>query len=238
MSIAEKFEVIADAVYDKGIANRDEFIWNAFTDSGSRVNYHNAFQYSNWSGYKFIKPVKPTGYISQMFYSCQNMTSLPENLDFSEIATASSNADTYTYRRSVFAYCNKLEVIPDLNMRAIGGIEQWFQYSRVLHTIELIRVHRNTIYDGAFISCNSLTEIRFDGEIGQNISFADSPKLSVASIVNIIEHLSDSQSATLTLKTAAKENMSFPYTSPQTNVTYNSWDELVATKSAWTISLA
>lgn len=237
MSIAEKFEVIADAVYDKGISDRDELVWNMITDNGTRTNFHNAFQYTDFSGYKFVKPIKPIGYVSQMFYSCQKMKSLPQNLDFSEILLNGGDTSS-TYRRSVFGYCRVLTTIPDLNMRAIGGLEEWFQYCNALHTIELLRVKRETIYTNTFTACEKLAEIRFDGEIGQNISFSGSPLLSTASIVNIVEHLSDNQSATLTLKTAAKNNMTFPYTSPQTNVTYNNWDELVATKSGWTISLA
>ena len=43
MSIAEKFEIIADAVYEKGISDRDELIYNVVTDNERRINYHNAF---------------------------------------------------------------------------------------------------------------------------------------------------------------------------------------------------
>lgn len=236
MSIAEKFEVIADAVYDKGIADRDELVWNMVTDNGTRANYIYGFAYANWEGYKFSKPIKPTGYINNMFY-VSNIKTLPSPLDFSEVLSSGGDTSS-TYRKSVFGYCRNLEFVPDLNMKAIGGLEEWFIQCRKLHTIELLRVKKETVYTNSFSQCDALSEIRFDGEIGQNISFSGSPLLSTASIVNIIEHLSDSQSATLTLKTTAKNNMSFPYTSPQTNVTYNNWDELVATKSGWTISLA
>lgn len=239
MSISEKLITIAEnepKIYDKGVSDERVKFTNAITDNGTRKNYMYAFAYANYSGVRFAEPITPDYYINHMFYSCANLTELPTPLDFSKILETAT--DSYAYRRSVFAYCRNLEFVPDLNMRVIGGIEEWFIQCRKLHTIELLRVKRETIYNSTFSMCDSLENITFEGEIGQNISFADCPKLSTASIVNIFEHLSDSQSATLIIKTTAKENMSFPYTSPQTNITYNSWDELVATKSAWTISLA
>ena len=189
MSIAEKFEIIADAVYDKAVSDEREKLTKAITDNGSRVNFSYAFAYGNWSGYRFTETITPTSTINHMFYSLYEMTELPSPIDFSEIATATNtNYDAYAYRRSVFAYCRKLEIIPDLNMRAIGGLEEWFTQCMKLHTIELLRVHRDTIYNSTFSMCNALQNINFDGEIGQSISFKDSPLLSVASMKNIIKN--------------------------------------------------
>ena len=207
MSIAEKFEVIADAVYDKALSDRDEKIWYMITDGGTKYNYTNTFAFSDWSGYKFAKPIKPTGAIIQMFYSCYNITALPENIDFSEICTYEGGRhDSYTYRRGVCGYCYKLQVFPDLNMRAIGGLEEWFQFCRALHTIELLRVKRETIYTNTFTYCDKLTEIRFDGEIGQDISFKDSPLLSDESLENIAEHMINTN-ATITLHSTVKNRI-------------------------------
>jgi len=231
MSIAEKFEIIADAVYEKGISGRDELIYNVVTDNERRINYHNAFQYSNWTGYEFIKPIKPTGYISNMFYSCNNMTSLPTPLDFSEAFTADNYVESYTYRTSVFAYCRNLEFVPDLNMKALGGIEQWFRQCRELHTIELLRVKRETIYTNTFSECSALTNITFEGEIGQSISFKDSPLLSIESQINIIKHLvdfsgtDDAGTRILTIHANAWEKLNQTYSSPiEVGISfYGSW---------------
>lgn len=192
MSIAEKFEVIADEVYDKGVSDENLEVTNKITVNNTRFHYHLGFQYSNWSGYKFAFPIKPTGYIGQMFYSCSEMTELPTPLDFSAIFTAEGyTEDTVTYRKGVFAHCLKLECVPDLNMRVLGGLEDWFTRCWKLHTIEMLRVNENTIYNNTFNACSELQNIAFDGVIGQNISFVDCLLLTDASLENIAQHLKD-----------------------------------------------
>lgn len=194
MSIAEKFEIIADAVYEKGLEDKDEQIWKSMTMDGTRANFTYFLAYSDWSGYEFIKPIKPTGGINHFAYS-SIMTEFPKNIDFSEILI--DTTDYYAYRRDVCAYNRKLEIFPDVNMRAIGGLESWFYQCYKLHTIELLRVNSDTIYSNndngtsslTFGACSNLTNITFEGEIGHHISFRDSPLLSVASMKNIIKHL-------------------------------------------------
>jgi hypothetical protein len=217
---AQDFPDKVTEVYDKGVFDRDVLIWNMISDNNTRVNYHNAFQYTNMSGYQFIKPLTPTGYISQLFYSCYNMTSVPTPLNFSKIF--SNGGDTgSSYRKSVFAYCKKLEFVPDLNMKAIGGLEEWFLQCYKLHTIELLRVRRDTVYTNTFNSCEYLQNINFDGEIGQSISFKDSPLLSVESQINIIKHLvdfsgtSDAGTRILTIHPTAFERLNATYSTPE-----------------------
>lgn len=210
MSIAEKFEVIADKVYEKGVADKADDVYKRITIDGTRQNYQYAFAYSDWSGYEFPQPIKPTGVINHMFYACYELTELPQPLDFSEIFTETT--DTTVYRRSVFAYCRKLKYIPDLNILAIGGLEEWFVQCWRLHTIELLRVNENTVYNSTFNSCSDLQNITFDGVIGQNIDFKWSPLLTDASINNITEHLKDftvagSGSATITFNTAIESKL-------------------------------
>ena len=67
MSIAEKFEIIADAVYDKAVSDEREKLTKAITDNGSRVNFSYAFAYGNWSGYRFTETITPTSTINHMF---------------------------------------------------------------------------------------------------------------------------------------------------------------------------
>lgn len=223
MSIAENFEVIADAVYDKGKQDEYDAFWDAFQDNGNRDFYSYGFSGYGWTNENF-KPKYPIitsanpNRANTMFQYAYNLTEIMSPLYFYD-----------TTSNSTFVNCRNLIKIGD---DTGGGI--W--------------TTRDRTFTSNFSSCSNLEEIRFidynekgeyvPSEIGNSIDFSPCPLLSTASIVNIIEHLSDSQSATLTLKKTAKESMTFPYTSPQTNTTYNSWDELVATKSAWTISLA
>ena len=79
---------------------------------------------------------------------------------------------------------------------------------------------------------NSLKEIRFEGVIGDTISFSDATKLSKASMENTISHLSDTASGkTLTLSKTAVNNAFGSSTGTE-------WLALVASKPNWTISLS
>ena len=221
MSIAEKFEVIADAVYDKGKQDEYDRFWDAFQDNGNRDFYSYGFSGHGWTNENF-KPKYPIitsanpNRTNTMFQYAYNLTEIMTPLYFYD-----------TTSNSTFVNCKNLIKIGD---DTGGGI--W--------------ITRNRTYASNFSGCSNLEEIRFidynekgeyvPSEIGNSIDFKDCP-LSTASIVNIIEHLVNSSTVTLTLKATAKNNMSFPYTSPQSNTTYNSWDELVATKPDCTISL-
>ena len=117
-----------------------------------------------------------------------------------------------------------------------SSLYQCFYGAVLLETIRLLSVYETTSLDQTFPSCESLKNITIEGVIGQNIDIHWSP-LTTESIVNIIEHLSTTSSGkTLTLNTSAVNAMTFPYTSTESGVTYNGWDELIGTRSNWTIS--
>ena len=234
MSTAEKLTTIAENVpkvyeagHKAGIDELRRIVTDAITDNGTRTVYSQGLQYSNWTGFEFTTTIKPNYYINHMFYSCREMTELPKPLDFSSIL--STGNDIYAYRRSVFAYCRNLKVVPDLNMRAIGGIEEWFQYCYALHTIELLRVNTETIYTNTFTRCDALVNLTIDGVIGQNgFNVKDSTKLSKASITSIINALStETTGLSVTISKTAKEAA----------FTDDEWATLEATKPNWTISL-
>ena len=225
MSISEKLITIAEnepKIYDKGKQDEYDAFWDTFQDYGERKFYSQGFAGYGWTKDN-LKPKYPivtdrvTNRTNGMFAFAEKLTEIMIPLYFYD--TTSSET---------FYYCTKLVKIGD---DTGGGL--W--------------VTKGRTFNSNFGGCSKLEEIRFldynekgeyvPSEIGNSINFKNCP-LSTASIVNIIEHLVNSSTVTLTLKTSAKENMSFPYTSPQSNTTYNSWDELVATKPDCTISLA
>lgn len=222
MSIAEKFEVIADAVYEKGKQAEYDRFWDAFQQNGQLTSYVYGFAGQGWKDdifkpkYPIITNASPNRTNAMFYYS--NLTEIMTPLYFYD-----------TTANSTFYQMTKCVRIGD---DSGGGI--WVTKDRTFTT--------------NFTGCKVLEEIRFldynekgeyvPSKIGNSIDFKESPLLSTASIVNIVEHLVNSSTVTLTINSTAKGNMSFPYTSPQTNVTYNSWDELVATKPDCTISLA
>ena len=101
----------------------------------------------------------------------------------------------------------------------------------------MLRSNENTTFGAnPFHSCTSLVNIKFSDEkdklgasvIGKNIDFHWSP-LNKASITKIIEHLSDTANGTtLSLKQSAVES----------EFETSEWNEMVASKSNWTISLS
>ena len=83
-----------------------------------------------------------------------------------------------------------------------------------------------------FTGCTELASITIVGTIPVSINFKDCP-LTAKSLVNIVEHLSDTASGkTLTVKSSAVSNADWSTTE------YESWDALIATKSNWSFSLA
>ena len=226
---SKKVGKVYEAGQKAGVEEHNRIVTDAMTSFGTRENYGYAFANGNWTGFEFSETIKPKAHIHYMFYNCVNMTELPKPLDFSEILLNAS--DTYAYRRSVFGYCRNLKVFPDVNMRAIGGIEEWFAYCNDLHTIELLRVKAETVYNAnTFIRCDELVNLTIDGVIGQEgFNVKDSKKLSKASITSIISALStETTGLTVTISKTAKEAA----------FTDDEWSVLEATKPNWTIALA
>jgi hypothetical protein len=239
MTIAEKLLKIAEneqKVYEAGQKSEyDRFtleITNRITVNNTRVHYNNALCYGDWGGLKFAYPIKPTGNMAQIFYNSP-MTELPTPLDFSEIMTKAS-ANSYTYRRGVFAYCTNLKEIDfsaetGINMRAIDGLEEWFLGCRKLETIKGLNVHEGTIFNtsnsnGAFNICDALVNLTFanGSVIGKSLDIHWSIKLSMESVQNIFSCLGGTTASTLTLPASHNDGR---------------YDSLIASKpSNWTVS--
>lgn len=110
-------------------------------------------------------------------------------------------------------------------------------------TIRKLILNNVTTLTNPFGGCKALKNITLEGEWLKTVSLQDCP-LSGQSIINFIEHLSDSAvDQTLTLKKTAAESIVFPVTSEESGVTYTSWDDegdetsLVNAKPNWKISL-
>lgn len=201
MSVAEKFEVIADAVYEKGIDDGVKAMWGAVTNKGERTYYASAFQY--WGSIEYIRPqykIKPVGSAQSLCYYCTKLKKVES--DYFDLS-GSTNQGT------IFARCSNLEEVEDIKLPK-GDYNQAFIYCEKLKKIALITVDENTKFNSSFGLCSSLEYIRFDGVVGQNISFKDSPLLTDASLENIAEHLkefSSPNSAVLTLHATVKNRI-------------------------------
>jgi hypothetical protein len=152
MSLAEKFEVIADAVYEKGKNDDKSDFWDVFQNKGIQMaNYQYAFAYGHFSdeNYNPKHKINPSYSCSNMFYSATKITDTKVDIDV-RLATASTN---------VFRLASKLKTIRKIIVNESNTFVQWFT------------------------GCSSLENITFEGVIGNDLSFADSPLLTAESLV-------------------------------------------------------
>lgn len=118
----------------------------------------------------------------------------------------------------------------------IGGA--CFEGSKYLHTIKKITLESGTIISNWFDYCTSLVNLTIEGTIGQNGFNVSWSPLSKASLISVINALSDTTTGlTVTLRLAAV-NTAFETTAGAADgSTSDEWTALIATKPNWTINL-
>ena len=224
MSIAEKFETVADRVYEKGQQNAmDDFI-RRFTNNGARTNYCYAFCSTDFSGFTIEATPKRIG---NMFSYYEGET-IPEGIDCSNAeVTGTSSTNSLA---NLCAY-SKLKYFPDIN---IPAGHYWYASFRDCTELEEIEVIRMCEGSGAstnvlFLNCKSLKKIKFEGVIPISIGFADSP-LTVESMKSVISCLknysgtSNEYKYTITLSSNCKTALEAEgTTSPNGNL----WSEYI-----------
>ena len=173
MSLAEKFEVIADSVYEKGKEKERSNFWDVFQNKGKLnafSSYQYAFSYGHWTDNNYNPK-----YTISAGYSCSYMYYM-----------ATSITDTKV----------------DIDLRYAPASLQVFRSSG-LKTIRKLIVAETNTYNTWFKDCAALENITFEGVIGNDLSFADCPLLTVESMLNIFGCLRDNSatgaSNTLTL---------------------------------------
>lgn len=131
----------------------------------------------------------------------------------------------------LFYHCGAAN-IPEITITGSTLINT-FENSRgqVIEKVKLL-ANGSQSFTSTFLGMKQLREIRFEGVIGNNISFKDSTLLSAESMASIVEALSASASGkTLTLSQTAVNNADW------TTTAYADWAALIATKTNWTFSL-
>ncbi|MBP3514418.1 MAG: hypothetical protein J6J74_08095, partial [Elusimicrobiaceae bacterium] len=107
-----------------------------------------------------------------------------------------------TVTSRMFFGSNKLEV---LVLNDIEATESWGMFGNCsnLRTIDgIIGVRNQKQLDKMFVGCNALREVRIS-YLGANISFADSPNLSLASISFMVTYAANTSPITITLHPTA-----------------------------------
>lgn len=137
------------------------------------------------------------------------------------------STDTSTGTQCIF-YNNTL--ITDTKVEIIAGKNagSCFYGMSNCHTICKFTVKEETSFNNTFYGCTELVNIEIGGTIGKNFDIHWSTKLSKESIISIINALSETKSSL---------TVTFPEEAVNNSFTTDEWNELVATKSNWTISL-
>ena len=223
--------------FTKGMHDGKQFehdrFWDSVQANGTRTDYNCAFRYWTDSYFHPKYKVVPNNVQPNSAYAMlQFMTNLKKveaaYIDMSALQDTSSSYNAF----ALVAGCTALEEVEDIGLH--GGLYYYatFYRSKKLHTIAKIRSATSTKWNITFAECESLKNITFEGMIGQNgLSFADSPKLSKASIESVIGALSDT--ATGKSVTFAKAAIVAAYGSTESGP----WLVLCDTKPNWTISL-
>lgn len=225
----EGFEAGKQAEYDA--------FWDAFQNSGTRTYYADAFRGAT---FEYIRPKhkitpKDKGGASRIFYGCNFLKKAEAAyIDFSQIPRGTHISDTYY---NTFTMCYELEEVEDIGFVPTFGYGSTFNVCRSLRKIAVIRADAGTQFlNDTFGNCTALEEITFDGEIGSDINFRWSTKLTRASIESIINHLSDNVSGkTLTLSEAAVDK-AFE-TEDLFGSETDEWATLCSSKPNWQITL-
>lgn len=240
---AQNFYNKINDVYEKGETDGKYAEWSDFWDSiqkpnGSiRTGYDYFFFGGAWNDATF-KPkydIRPTSGGGVSVFSRCGVKNLEKCLSDAGVKLDLSKCTNI----GEFFARSKIEVIPELVFSpSVTSAWGMFTSCTGLHTVRKFVANPKVQIGTNFSGCTALQNIVIEGETIDNANFQWCTKLSIASIVSIVESLSTSTSGkTLTLSQTAVNNMTYPITSAQSGITYNSWDELIATKTNWTISL-
>ncbi len=200
MSIAEKFKVIADEVYKKGISNAELEFWKGFTLNGTKQNYYYAFMSTDFTDKTIPEGLcKPRVRLGCMFYQYLGKK-LPLGIDCSEF----KNTNASMHASQMFRYSSLLTEIYDIGLPVQKTYEYAFEGCNSLTKISVIRSDENTLWNGTFNTCSNLVELEIEGKIGKNgFNVSSCLNLTHDSLMSIINATATITSAqTLTLGTA------------------------------------
>lgn len=225
-------------VYDAGKQEAETELWANIHPQQMNTG-ENLFYMWNWEymkiPYKIIVKNAGTTLGLRTFYSNKKLKKVESKYFWIDNHSTVSSTEEYGYNQ-MFYSCSELEEIEDINFQAGHPYKQSFYNCKKLHTIAKIRSDKQyTKYNNTFRTCNSLKNIRFEGEIGQSISFSYSP-LTVESMKNIVTCLYDYSGTTseykytVTFSSACKEALEAEGATAEYNGTPCTWLELIEYK--------
>lgn len=201
MSIAEKFEIIADEVYEKGKKDEYDKFWDEFQKdkNGERTYYENGFR-NGWSFANFYPKydIKPKGNTNRIFYGWGDSFtttpySLKKRLEECGVVLDTSEATSLAY---AFAFSKSITEIPTLDLRGLTeNPTGLFSSNGGLKTVSFI-VNENTPMGNWFGSGSpEVVNLTVEGTIGKSgFKVSNLTKLTKESLLSILTALSKDSS--------------------------------------------
>ncbi|MBO5019578.1 MAG: hypothetical protein J6D52_02820, partial [Clostridia bacterium] len=207
MSIAEKLQTIAEneqKVYDAGKKSEYDAFWDIFQQNGNRTNYSHGFAGLGWNDETF-KPKYDINIIEgERVFTNTRITDLKGILERHNVKLDTSQS----YYFSQPFMNSTITDSPVLDMRSHVNISYLLHNAKSLVNVDKVIIKNDGSQTLNYFAtgCTALKEIRFEGVIGNNIDFKDSP-LTKESITSIINALSPTVSGkTVTFSNTAVTN--------------------------------
>lgn len=182
-------------------------LWDDIQDFGNRVLYNNGFQ-NTWSDATFRPKydMRPTsaGYMFAGTRIADLKGCLEKGgVDGKGVTLDLSNATSVD---RIFSDAPYITYIPVISTVSAPHLQNFVYNCKNLISIDELILKDDgsqTFNENSFKNCNELTEIRISGTIGSTINLQWLKKLSAESYKSIVEHLSMSATATITVPSVA-----------------------------------
>ena len=201
MSIAEKFETIADEVYEKGKKSEYEKFWDDYIYhiNNDYTGGFGAFAGGGWTK-ENCKPnadLKPR-YAYQMFGYNTAIEDLDAWCEECGITIDFSKSISFIY--TFYGMNNCLKSVGVINTTSANNIGQIFYGALGLHTIKnlILKEDGSQNLPSAFHNCTSLANLTITGKIGYNGFDVKQCPLTHDSLMSIINALYDYSETTTT----------------------------------------
>ena len=194
--------------------------WQYFSYNNNRNDLVAKLKYSDTSkGIRF----------TSMFQGCSSLTTIPQ-LD-------TSNGTNFS---NMFSSCYALTTIPQLDTSNGTNFCYMFNSCSNLTNIPQLDTSNGTSFIHMFYNCTDLTNLTMTGTIKANgMDLHYSTKLSKASIISVINALSDTTNALKVQLSKTAVNNAFETSGGVADgSTSEEWTTLIATKANWTIALS
>ena len=226
MSFSEKVLQLKQDFDDVFEAGKKE-IWKGITCNGTRVHYANAFAYQDLDYFYPCYDMQPTN-ASYMFTQTRNNGQL-DLVDRLAKCGVTLDFSKSTNMQRTF-YVSGMTRIGVIDCSSASGLDYLVCSSLYLHTIEKMIVHKGNTYTSSFDAASALEEIRFEGEIGNNINFSACTKLSHDSLIN------DEGNGAINVLTKLESGVTRTLSLGTTNLAKLTEDEKdVARQKGWTL---